>query len=578
MELRTMYPPQKDSPTTFLVGAINATDTFAIVGNAGLLPQTLPYPLTIGIDKTLTETVMVTAIDLVTNRLTFTRGENAYPWNAGTNVGRVFNAKDLKDVQDNITDIYNNVSNLQTTTTLLEETVENLEAVVGDNSSGLVKELNDEIVRAKNAEAAEVTRANAAETNLDNIKVNKTSLPQVITDWVYSADGTKVLVTITRYNAVSAETTQYTRNIPVVTDNTMGLMTPEAYNEIMSLRNDVMALQQQGGRFIGLSFNSKAALDAYPIPESVKIGDFTYVLDDETKQDSTTRYVFNGSNFDFTFVINYDPIGFATTTTPGLVKSEGLSKPGKGYIEADGTISILGWDDMNNELFDKVSSKRTINSKALTSDISLTASDVGAVPTNRTINGKALSANIALTASDVGASTLALGITSDTAYRGDRGKTAYEHSQAAHAPVNAQKNSDITKAEIEAKLTGVITTHEHINISGNSATATKLATPRAINGVNFDGTTPITIADTTKAPINHASAGTEYGIGSASYNGHLKLSDAVDTSYSTGNGIASTPKAINTVYNLANTKASMIMSTAAPSGTLAANTLHCVYS
>ena len=40
-------------------------------------------------------------------------------------------------------------------------------------------------------------------------------------------------------------------------------------------------------------------------------------------------------------------------------------------------------------------------------------------------------------------------------------KTAYDHSQSAHAPSNAQKNSDITKAEIEAKLIGAITTHTH---------------------------------------------------------------------------------------------------------------------
>lgn len=39
--------------------------------------------------------------------------------------------------------------------------------------------------------------------------------------------------------------------------------------------------------------------------------------------------------------------------------------------------------------------------------------------------------------------------------------------------------------------------------SGNSATATKLQTPRTINGVTFDGTTNITIIDSTKAPISH---------------------------------------------------------------------------
>ena len=39
--------------------------------------------------------------------------------------------------------------------------------------------------------------------------------------------------------------------------------------------------------------------------------------------------------------------------------------------------------------------------------------------------------------------------------------TAYIHSTSTHAPTNAQKNSDITKAEIEAKLTGTITSHSH---------------------------------------------------------------------------------------------------------------------
>lgn len=74
---------------------------------------------------------------------------------------------------------------------------------------------------------------------------------------------------------------------------------------------------------------------------------------------------------------------------------------------------------------------------------------------------------ISFTLSDIGAAAashgthLSLGTTSSTAYRGDYGNTAYTHSQAAHAPSNAQKNSDITKAEIEAKLTGAITSHTH---------------------------------------------------------------------------------------------------------------------
>lgn len=66
-----------------------------------------------------------------------------------------------------------------------------------------------------------------------------------------------------------------------------------------------------------------------------------------------------------------------------------------------------------------------------------------------------------------------IGETSSTAYRGDRGKIAYDHSQSSHAPSNAQKNSDITKAEIEAKLTGAVTTHTH-GISGVTGLQTEL--------------------------------------------------------------------------------------------------------
>jgi hypothetical protein len=45
-------------------------------------------------------------------------------------------------------------------------------------------------------------------------------------------------------------------------------------------------------------------------------------------------------------------------------------------------------------------------------------------------------------------------------------KAAYTHSGTAHAPSNAQKNSDITKDEIEAKLTGEISSHTHASSGG----------------------------------------------------------------------------------------------------------------
>lgn len=55
------------------------------------------------------------------------------------------------------------------------------------------------------------------------------------------------------------------------------------------------------------------------------------------------------------------------------------------------------------QLSDYVPKTRKVNNKALSSDITLNASDVSAVPDTRTVNNKALSQNIALAATDVGA-------------------------------------------------------------------------------------------------------------------------------------------------------------------------------
>lgn len=83
---------------------------------------------------------------------------------------------------------------------------------------------------------------------------------------------------------------------------------------------------------------------------------------------------------------------------------------GAAYIEGNGikingnTISID--PDVVEQLTDLanyVPTSRTVNGHALTSNITLTYTDVGAVPSTRTVNGKALSENITLGSADVGA-------------------------------------------------------------------------------------------------------------------------------------------------------------------------------
>lgn len=102
--------------------------------------------------------------------------------------------------------------------------------------------------------------------------------------------------------------------------------------------------------------------------------------------------------------------GAATTITgSNLATNRALVSNSSGKVAVSAVTSTeLGYLDgvtsaIQTQLNDKVPTSRTVNNKALSSNITLAASDVGAVPTNRTVNGKALSSNINLSASDVGA-------------------------------------------------------------------------------------------------------------------------------------------------------------------------------
>lgn len=86
-------------------------------------------------------------------------------------------------------------------------------------------------------------------------------------------------------------------------------------------------------------------------------------------------------------------VGAIPTTEKGTAS-------GVATLGEDGKVPAGQLPDM-----DYVPTTRTVNDKALSSDISLTADDVGAVPTARTVNGKALSSDITLYGSDINVST-----------------------------------------------------------------------------------------------------------------------------------------------------------------------------
>lgn len=101
------------------------------------------------------------------------------------------------------------------------------------------------------------------------------------------------------------------------------------------------------------------------------------------------------------------------TIPDSYTKTESDSK----YIQNETDPTVPAWAKQANKPsytaaeVGAVPTTRTVNGKALSSNVALTASDVSAVPTTRTVNGKALSSNITLNTGDVGISSTTVSLT-----------------------------------------------------------------------------------------------------------------------------------------------------------------------
>ena len=94
--------------------------------------------------------------------------------------------------------------------------------------------------------------------------------------------------------------------------------------------------------------------------------------------------------------------------------------------------------------------------------------------------------------------------------------------------------------------TGATTAAGALTNLGITATATEL---NYIDGVTSNIQTQLN----SKAAINHASTATTYGAGTSSNYGHVKLSDSTSSTSAASAGIAATPTAVKSAYDLATT-------------------------
>ena len=189
---------------------------------------------------------------------------------------------------------------------------------------------------------------------------------------------------------------------------------------------------------------------------------------------------------------------------------------------------------------DAVPATRKVNNKALSSDISLTASDVGAsasghshafstltskpttlsgygitdaVPNTRKVNNKALSSDISLTASDVGAATSAQGTKADSALQGvkvngtlvtpDSNKTVNIDATSINAATPEQgAKADSAIQGIQGNGTTITpNVNKIVNITPSNIGA--VPTSRTVNGKVLSSNISLTASDVGAATSSH---------------------------------------------------------------------------
>ena len=138
-----MYAAQANSPYAEITGALDTSVQEIYVNDASVLPSTTPFLLTIGFDTSASETVLVT--DMAGNQLTVVRGVDgpAQVWVAGVKCARVFTAKDLNDIQENIRTLLTNLNAVgtKTGTSVLATQAQNLSDAINEHEGDITNHM-----------------------------------------------------------------------------------------------------------------------------------------------------------------------------------------------------------------------------------------------------------------------------------------------------------------------------------------------------------------------------------------------------------------------------------------------------
>lgn len=189
---------------------------------------------------------------------------------------------------------------------------------------------------------------------------NKPNLdPYFVTGQSYSTTPTGVSESSQIRSINNGAGTPVVVQFPMVTNEQAGAMPASAFTQIQQNTSDIASIKAGGGKRWP-SQPTKAALDSYGVPSGGSQNDVITVRTDETQGGATTQYVLidsgSGLQWTFDYIIDQAPISIATETTLGIVKGSNID--GQQLVEADGTMSTVGWDDLKQRVTNVESNKQ----------------------------------------------------------------------------------------------------------------------------------------------------------------------------------------------------------------------------
>lgn len=268
----------------------------------------------------------------------------------------------VTSLESNVSSYNTKIKNLETRTTNIESDVTTLKNKVDtiepqvETNTDNITSLNSKLGTTNITVANLTNQVNELKESLENIDLD--AVEAKITEEATKRQNNDIIsieggigASNNQIRLTKGDGSTLTGTIPLATNTSNGLISYTDYKQIIANRDAIQELKNQSGGYIGISFPIKADLDKYQIPATTTKGSSTFVLDDETHNGATTKYYYDGTSFKFAYVIEYDPIGTATTTTKGIVLSS--QTDGKVFVETDGTMSLNGYDAIITSLNNK---------------------------------------------------------------------------------------------------------------------------------------------------------------------------------------------------------------------------------